>query len=86
MEHILLPLLGLLRALPIQHVAGLHDGLFYLYADGLVRAYKDIHVSGRTFGGGRIEMLRREGRILDYDGNSMFALDRAYGFGQARIA
>ena len=55
-------------------------------ADGLVRAYKDIRVSGRTSGGGRVEMLRREGRILDYDGNSMFALNRAYGFGQARIA
>jgi len=72
--------------LPIQQVAGLHDGLFYLYADGLVRTCKDIHATRRTFGGGRIEMLRRDGRILDYDGNPMFALDRAYGFGQARIA
>jgi len=63
-----------------------YDGLFYVYADGLGRVYKDIHASVRTFGGGRSEMLRREGRILDYDGNPMFALDRAYGLKPARIA
>jgi len=65
---------------------GLDDnGLLHISLDGLINVYKDIHVSGRMTGGGRIEMLRREGRILDYDGNSLFALDRVYGLQSTRI-
>ncbi len=65
---------------------GLHqDGLLNINSNSLIHVYKDIHISGRMTGGGRIVMLRREGRILDYDGDSLFALDRAYGYGRMLI-
>jgi hypothetical protein len=63
------------------------DGWLYLDYKGLINAYKDIRIGGRAYGyGGEIAMLRREGRILDFNDNPVFVLDRAYGFGQARIA
>ena len=66
---------------------GVHqDGFLRVYSYGQINVYKDIRVSGRMTGGGRIVMLRREGRILDFNDNLLFVLDRAYGFGQTRIA
>jgi hypothetical protein len=63
-----------------------HDGYLRVYSYAQINVYKDIRVSGRMTGGGRIVMLRREGRILDFNENLVFVLDRAYGFGQAHIA
>jgi len=66
---------------------GVHqDGHLRVYSYGLINVYKDIRISGQLTGGGKIVMLRREGRILDFNDNPVFVLDRAYGFGQARIA
>jgi len=66
---------------------GVHqDGQLRVYAGGLINVYKDIRISGRMTGGGKIVMLRREGRILDYNDNTVFVLDRAYGVKPARIA
>ena len=66
---------------------GVHqDGHLRVYSYGLINVYKDICVSGRLTGGGKIVMLRREGRILDFNDNPVFVLDRAYGSGQTRIA
>lgn len=62
------------------------DGSIDIGSDGLVNVYSDIHISGRMTGGGQIAMLRREGCITDYAGNSLFILDCAYGYGQTRIA
>ena len=75
---------------PVIEVFG-HFGLDeggYLYLDyeGLINVYRDIYLSGVTYGGGRMVMLRREGHIYDYYGNSLIELNRAYGFGQTRIA
>lgn len=66
---------------------GVHqDGQLRVYSYGLINVYKDIRVSGQLTGGGKIVMLRREGRILDYNDNTVFVLDRAYGVKPARIA
>jgi len=66
---------------------GVHqDGFLRVYSYGQINVYKDIRVSGRMTGGGKIVMLRREGRILDFNDNLLFVLDRAYGFGQTQIA
>ena len=66
---------------------GVHqDGHIRVYTYGQINVYKDIRVSGRMTGGGKIVMLRREGRILDFNDNLLFVLDRAYGFGQTQIA
>ena len=66
---------------------GVHqNGYLRVYSYAQINVYKDIRVSGRMTGGGRIVMLRREGRILDFNDNLLFVLDRAYGFGQTRIA
>jgi len=62
------------------------DGYLRVYSYAQVNVYNDIRVSGRMFGGGKILMLRREGRILDFNDNPIFVLDRAYGFGQTQIA
>lgn len=75
---------------PVIDVFG-HFGLDeggYLYLDyqGLINVYRDIYLSGVMYGGGRMLMLRREGRIYDYYGSSMIELNQAYGFGQTRIA
>ena len=62
-------------------------GWMYLDYESLVNVYRDIRIGGRVMGyGGKIVMLRREGRILDFNDNLLFVLDRAYGFGQTRIA
>jgi len=66
---------------------GVHqDSQLRVYSGGLINVYKDIRVSGQLTGGGKIVMLRREGRILDYNDNTVFVLDRAYGVKPARIA
>ena len=62
------------------------DGYLRVYSYAQVNVYNDIRVSGRMTGGGKIVMLRREGRILDFNDNLLFVLDRAYGFGQTQIA
>jgi len=62
-----------------------YDGVLRVYWPSLINVYKDIHISGRMTGGGQILMLRREGRITDYNDNSLFVLDRAYGFGQTPV-
>ena len=61
-------------------------GYLYLDYEGLINVYRDIYISAVMYGGGRIVMLRREGRVYDYYGNSLLELNRAYGFGQTRIA
>lgn len=66
---------------------GIHqDGYLRVYSYAQINIYRDIRVSGRMTGGGKIVMLRREGRILDFNDNPIFVLDRAYGFGQTQIA
>lgn len=61
-------------------------GLLSVANTGLINVYKDIRVGGRVTGGGKIVMLRREGRILDFNDNPVFALDRAYGYSKALVA
>mgnify|MGYP005852713415 CR=1 FL=1 len=66
---------------------GVHrDGFLRVYSYGQINVYNDIRVGGRMTGGGKIVMLRRDGRILDFNDNPIFVLDRAYGFGQTQIA
>jgi hypothetical protein len=62
------------------------DGYLRVYPNAQVNVYNDIRVGGRMTGGGKVLMLRREGRILDFNDNPIFVLDRAYGFGQTQIA
>jgi hypothetical protein len=62
------------------------DGYLRVYPNAQVNVYKDISIGGRMTGGGQVLMLRREGRILDFNDNPIFVLDRAYGFGQTQIA
>lgn len=61
-------------------------GLLSVLSTALINVYKDIRVGGRVTGGGKIVMLRREGRILDFSENPVFVLDRAYGFSKALAA
>ena len=61
-------------------------GLLSVANSGLINVYKDIRVGGRMTGGGKIVMLRREGRILDFNENLVFVLDRAYGYSKALVA
>ena len=61
-------------------------GLLSVTSTGLINVYKDIRLGGRLTGGGKIVMLRREGRILDFNENSVFVLDRAYGHSKALAA
>lgn len=61
-------------------------GLLSVLSTALINVYKDIRVGGRLTGGGKIVMLRREGRILDFNDNSVFVLDRAYGYSKALVA
>jgi len=58
----------------------------YVQSGGEIRVYRDIYTSGRMYGGGKILMLRREGRIKDRYGNNLFKLNQAYGFWQQQIA
>lgn len=62
------------------------NGLLSVASTGLINVYKDIRVGGRVTGGGKVVMLRREGRILDFNENPVFVLDRAYGFSKALVA
>ena len=63
------------------------EGYLYLGWNALVRVYRDIYVSGRMeSGGGKIVMMRREGRINDYYGNTLFVFDQAYGYAPRLIA
>jgi hypothetical protein len=75
---------------PVVEVFGLfgleENGYLYVDYQSRINVYRHIYLSGRMYGGGRIVMLRREGRIFDYYGNSLIVLDRAYGFGVAHIA
>ncbi|MFH0981143.1 MAG: hypothetical protein V2A79_06365 [Planctomycetota bacterium] len=59
--------------------------LLSVTSNGLINVYKDIRVSGRLTGGGKIVMLRREGRILDFNDNPVFVLDSAHFFVPAMI-
>ncbi|HUS48361.1 MAG TPA: hypothetical protein VM098_09580, partial [Phycisphaerae bacterium] len=63
-----------------------YDAFLYVYYGGEIRVYRDICISGQRYGGGKVLMLRREGQIRDGDGNDLFKLNQAYGFGQQRIA
>jgi len=64
-----------------------YDAYLYLGSSALVRVYRDINVSGRMeSGGGKIVMMRREGRINDYYGNTLFVFDQAYGYAPRLIA
>ncbi len=57
------------------------DAWLYLGWDAVVRVYRDVNISGRMeSSGGKFVMLRREGRINDADGESLFVFDQAYGF------
>lgn len=62
------------------------NGYLYLDYESRINVYRHIYLSGRMYGGGRIVMLRREGRVFDYYGNSLIVLDRAYGFTVAQVA
>ncbi len=61
-------------------------GLLSVSSTGLINVYKDIRLGGRLTGGGKIVMLRREGRILDFNDNPVFVLDRAFGYSKALVA
>jgi len=61
-------------------------GYLGVASTGLINVYKDIRIGGRMTGGGKIVMLRREGRILDFSENPVFVLDRAYGYSKALVA
>ncbi|GMV98446.1 MAG: hypothetical protein AMXMBFR83_27960 [Phycisphaerae bacterium] len=65
------------------------DAYLYLGPNARVLVYRDVNISGRMEsggGGGKIVMLRREGRINDADGESLFVFDRAYGHGLTLVA
>lgn len=61
-------------------------GLLSVLSTALINVYKDIRIGGRMTGGGKIAMLRREGRILDFNEQPVVVLDRAYGFSKALAA
>ena len=63
-----------------------NDAYLNVYGDGRIQAYRSLYISGQMFGGGRIEMLRREAQILDYNGNRLIVFDRAYGYAPTLIA
>ena len=64
-----------------------YDTYLYVGYDALVRVYRDLNIAGRMeSGGGKIVMMRREGRINDYYGNTLFVFDQAYGYAPRLIA
>jgi hypothetical protein len=64
-----------------------YDAYLYLGSDAVVRVYRGMDISGQMdSGGGKIVMMRREGRINDSDGDSLFVFDQAYGFEPHLIA
>jgi len=62
------------------------NGYLYVDYESRINVYRHIYLSGRMYGGGRIVMFRREGRIFDYYGNPLIVLDQAYGFGVTQVA
>ena len=62
------------------------NGYLYVDYESRINVYRHVYLSGRMYGGGRIVMLRREGRVLDYYGNPLIVHDQAYGFGVAQVA
>jgi hypothetical protein len=64
------------------------DAYLYLGPDARVFVYRDVNISGRmeSGGGGKIVMLRREGRVNDADGDCLFVFDQAYGHGLTLVA
>ena len=68
------------------HFGLAEDSYLSIGHESLVRVYRDISVSGRMVSdGGKIVMMRREGRINDADGDSLFVFDQAYGHGLTMI-
>lgn len=64
-----------------------YDAYLYLGWEALVRVYRGMDVSGRMdSSGGKIVILRREARINDADGESLFTFDQAYGYSPRHIA
>lgn len=64
-----------------------YDAYLYLGWDAIVRVYRGMDVSGRMdSSGGKIFILRREARINDADGESLFTFDQAYGYAPRHIA
>ena len=64
-----------------------YDAYLYLGWDAVVRVYRAVDVSGRMeSGGGKMVMLRREGRVNDASGESLIVFDQAYGHGQILVA
>jgi hypothetical protein len=64
-----------------------YDAYLYLGWDAVVRVYRAVDVSGRMeSGGGKMVMLRREGRVNDASGESLIVFDQAYGHGQTLVA
>lgn len=64
-----------------------YDAYLYLGWDAIVRVYRGMDISGRMdSGGGKIVILRREARINDGDGDSLFTFDQAYGYAPRHIA
>lgn len=64
-----------------------YDGFLYLGSDAIVRVCRTIDVSGRMeSSGGKIVMLRRDSRVNDAYGNSLFVFDQAYGYAPHLIA
>ena len=59
----------------------------YLTVDsGIMRVFGTLRISGRmSSGSGRIKVVRRDAKILDYAGNSLIAFDRMYGYTTAAI-
>lgn len=64
-----------------------YDAYLYLGWDAIVRVLRSMDISGQMdSGGGKFVMLRREGRINDADGDSLFVFDQAYGYAPHQIA
>lgn len=63
-----------------------YDAYLNVYSEGRMRVYSSVYISGQMYGGGRIDLMRREARIYDYNGNSLIFCDHAYGFGQTLVA
>jgi hypothetical protein len=63
------------------------DSYLYLGYESVIRVARDISLPRMvSTNGGKIVMLRREGVIRDSNGNALFVLDQAYGYGRALVA
>ncbi|MFB3894544.1 MAG: hypothetical protein ACE15C_21285 [Phycisphaerae bacterium] len=64
-----------------------YDSYLYLGYESVIRVARDISVPRMvSSNGGKIVMLRREGVIRDNNGNTLFVLDQAYGYGRTLVA